>query len=181
MNHLKEKFKKEIISQIKEQLGCQNNLAVPRLEKVVINIGTGRAVREPHFLDLATNTLMRITGQKPVFTKAKKSISNFKIRKRMTVGMMVTLRGERMYDFIEKLIKVSLPRVRDFRGLSPKAVTEQGNLSIGFKEHTVFPEIKSDEVEALHGLEVNLVTTAKTKKEGMLLFKLLGLPFQERE
>lgn len=181
MNSLKEKYLKEVTPEMKERLGGKNNLAVPRLEKVIINVGTGRAIREPKFIDVVVNTLTRITGQKPVLTKAKKSISNFKIRKGMTVGAKVTLRGKRMYDFIEKLIKVSLPRVRDFRGLSPQAVTAQGNLSIGFKEHTVFPEIKSDEVEALHGLEVNIATTAKTKKEGIMLLKLLGFPFQDEK
>lgn len=180
MISLKEKYQKEIIPKMKAALGYKNNLAVPRLEKVVINIGIGRAIREPKFLDVVVSTLTRITGQKPVFTKAKKSISNFKIKKGMTVGAMVTLRGKRMYDFVEKLIKVTLPRVRDFRGLSSKAVNAQGNLSIGYKEHTVFPEIKSDEVETLHGLEVNIATTAKTKEEGIKLFKLLGFPFQEK-
>jgi len=122
---------------------------------------------------------MRITGQKPVRTLAKKSISNFKIRKGSVVGMMVTLRGKKMYDFVSKLINISLPRIRDFRGLESKAVDAGGNLNIGFKEHVAFPEIKSDEVERIHGLQVTVVTSAKTKEEGLELLKLLGFPFQK--
>jgi len=179
MNNLKEKYLKEIIPELKKQMGYQNNLAVPRLKKAVVNVGTGRAIRDPKFIDVVVSTLARITGQKPVFTKAKKSISNFKVRQGMTIGAMVTLRGNRMYDFVEKIIKISLPRTRDFRGLPLKMIGNQGNLSIGIKEHTVFPEIKTDEVETIHGLEVNIATSAKTKKEGILLFKLLGFPLQE--
>jgi len=179
MNNLKEIYIREVIPQLKEQLGYKNNLAVPRIEKVTVNVGIGKVVHDPKFLDVVVNTLTRITGQKPVFTKAKKSISNFKVRKGMTVGVMVTLRGNRMYDLIEKLVKISWPRTRDFRGLPLKMISNQGNLNIGFKEHTVFPEIRTDEVEVIHGLEVNITTSAKTKKEGILLFKLLGFPLQE--
>lgn len=181
MNNLKEKYEKEVVPELQKLLGRKNKLSLPRLEKVVINMGLGRAIREPKFIDVALSTLTRISGQKPVFTKAKKSISNFKIKKGMTVGAMVTLRGKRMYDFVEKLIRVTFPRVRDFRGIPTKTANEQGNLSIGFKEHLVFPEIKSDEVETIHGLEINIATTAKTKEEGIILLKLLGFPFQEKE
>lgn len=179
MNKLKAKYQKEIIPKLREEFGYNNNLAVPCLKKVTINIGTARAIREPKFLDVVVDTLTRISGQKPVYTKAKKSISNFKIRKGMTVGTMVTLRGNRMYDFIEKIINISLPRTRDFRGIPTKAVSSQGDINIGFVEHTVFPEIKSDEVETIHGLEVNISSSAKTKEEGISLFRQLGFPLQE--
>lgn len=179
MTNLKEKYNKEVIPTLKKKLGYKNTMAVPQIEKVTINVGAGRAIQDAKFLDVVKNTLERITGQKPVFTKSRKSISNFKIRAGMTVGIKVTLRGERMYDFLTKLINISLPRVRDFRGISQKSVNEQGNLNIGFIEHTVFPEIHPDEVEVVHGLEVNISTTAKTKEEGLSLFTLLGFPFQE--
>jgi len=179
MNKIKEKYLKEIAPKLKEELGCKNSMAVPRLDKVTINVGVGRAIKDPKFIDVVVDTLTRISGQKPVFTKARKSISNFKIRSGMTVGTMITLRGNRMYDFVDKLINVTLPRTRDFRGIPPKTVNSEGNLNIGFKEHTVFPEIKSDEVETIHGIEANISTTAKTKEEGLLLFKLLGFPLQE--
>ncbi|MFA6271841.1 MAG: 50S ribosomal protein L5 [Patescibacteria group bacterium] len=179
MNILKEKYNKEIAPALMEKLGYKNAMAVPKIDKVTLNVGVGRAINDPKFLDVVKHNLERITGQKPVFTKSKKSISNFKIRAGMTVGIMVTLRGDRMYDFLTKLIYISLPRVRDFRGIPKKSVSDKGSLSIGFVEHTVFPEIHPDEIEAIHGLEVNISTTAKTKEEGLALFTLLGLPFQE--
>lgn len=179
MTSLKEKYKKEIAPALKEKMGYKNSMAIPKVDKVTLNVGAGRAVTDSKFLDVVENTLQRITGQKPVFTKSKKSISNFKIRAGMTVGIKVTLHGDRMYDFLTKLINVSLPRVRDFRGISQKSVNNQGDLSIGFVEHIVFPEIHPDEVEVIHGLEINISTTAKTKKEGLALFTLLGFPFQE--
>lgn len=178
MSRLKEKYQKEVIPALKEILDYKNSLAVPKLEKVVINVGTGQGLKDAKFNEVVANTLQRITGQRPVKTMAKKSISSFKVREGMVVGLMVTLRGKRMYDFVDKLINITLPRVRDFRGLEIKSVDGQGNLNIGFKEHLAFPEIKADEVEKIHGLEVAVITTAKTKKEGLELFKLLGFPFR---
>ena len=179
MSTLKEKYIKEVIPRIKAEFGFENDLAVPKIVKVIINAGTGQALKDDKFLDTVENNLTRISGQKPIFTKAKKSISAFKIRKGMTVGATVTLRGNRMYEFVDKLINITLPRVRDFRGLEEKSVDNRGNLTIGFKEHIVFPEIKSDEVERLHGLEVIINTNAKTKKEGLAMFKMLGFLFKK--
>ena len=178
---LKEIYKKEIIPKLKEAFGYKNALQVPKIEKVVLNVGVGKGLKDKAFIENVTSTLTRISGQKPVETKAKKSISNFKIREGQVVGMKVTLRGQRMYDFLEKLINISLPRVRDFRGLSLKALDKDGNLNIGIKEHIAFPEIKADEIEKLHGLEIAIITTAKTKKEGEALLKAFGFPFKEKE
>lgn len=175
----KEKFKKKIIPELKKQFGLKNDLEVPRIEKVVLNVGLGKSLKDANFLDNVESTLMRITGQKPIKTKAKKSISNFKIRKGMVIGLKVTLRGQRMYDFLEKLVNVVLPRVRDFRGLTAKAIDQGGNLNIGIKEHLAFPEIKADEIEKLHGLEIAVVTTAKSREEGRALLVAFGFPFKE--
>lgn len=179
MNQLKEKYKKEVIPAMKKIFGYKNDLAVPKLEKVVVNVGTGQGLKDTKFNEIVENTLERITGQRSVKTMAKESISNFKIRKGLVVGMMVTLRGKRMYDFVDKLINITLPRVRDFRGLEIKSVDKQGNLNIGFKEHMAFPEIKADEVEKIHGLQVVIITTAKAKAKGIELLKLLGFPFSQ--
>lgn len=181
MNRLKEKYQKIVIPTMKEKFGYKNNLSVPKLDKVVINIGTGPGLKDAKFNEVAEETLRRITGQQPVKMAAKKAISNFKIRKGLIVGMSVTLRDKRMYDFIDKLINVTLPRARDFRGLEIKSIDKSGNLNIGFKEHIAFPEIQSDEVEKIHGLEVTIVTNAKTKEEGLELLTLLGFPFKKVE
>lgn len=178
MSRLKEKYIKEVVPEMKKVFGYKNDLAVPKLIKVTINVGTGRALTDDKFLDMVKNTVERISGQKPVFTRAKKSISAFKIREDMIVGAIVTLRGNRMYDFVDKLTNVTLARVRDFRGLEPKSVDASGNLTIGFKENIVFPEIKFDEVERLHGLAVTINTNAKNQKEALTLFRLLGFPFK---
>ena len=159
--------------------GYTNNLAVPKITKVVLNIGVGRTKDDPKSIEVAENTLKRITGQKAVSTKAKKSISAFKVREGMIVGLKVTLRGNRMYDFLTKLVAIALPRVRDFRGLDAKNVDKQGNLNIGFREHMVFPEIKSDEIEKIHGLEVAITSTASNREEGLELLTLLGFPFKK--
>lgn len=177
--NLKEKYQKEIIPKLKEKFGYKNSLAVPRLEKVVLNVGLGEGLKDKKIIDIVENSLTHITGQKPVKTKAKKSISSFKIREGMVIGMKVTLRKTRMYDFIDKLVNVSLARVRDFRGLSSDAVDKQGNLTIGFKEHIVFPEIRPEEIEKVHGLEVTITTRAKDKEEGLELLTLLGFPFKK--
>ena len=181
MNRLKEKYLKEIRPQLKKELGFKSDLAVPRLEKIVINVGLGKAKEDPKVKEVVLRTLERITGQKPIETKAKKAISNFKTRQGMVDGAKVTLRGERMYDFLDKMINIAFPRVRDFRGLSTKAIDPKGNLNIGFREHIVFPEIKSDEVENIHGLEIALVTTARKRANGEKLLEALGLPFKKEE
>ena len=174
---LLEQYRQQVVPALLQEFGLKNALAAPKLMKVVINIGLNQAARDGKLMDVAVKTLERITGQKPVQTKAKKSISNFKIRQGMVVGAVVTLRGTRMYDFVDKLLRVALPRVRDFRGLSAKSVDAQGNLSIGFKEHLIFPEIRSDEVEAIHGLEVAITTNAGNREHGRKLLELMGFPF----
>ncbi len=178
---LAEKYKKQIVPKLKEKFSYKNVYEVPRLTKVVINVGVGRHTKDKGFVDETVNTLTRISGQKPVLTKAKKSISSFKVRQGMVVGVAVTLRGKRMYDFVDKLVNISLPRVRDFRGISPKAVDRSGNLTIGVKEQLIFPEIKPDEIENYHGLEVCLATTARTRDEGLELFGMMGFPFKKEE
>ena len=152
-------------------------MAIPKLDKVVVNIGLGEAVQNPKALDAAVQDLTLITGQKPVVTRAKKSIAGFKLREGMPVGVKVTLRGERMYEFVDKLFNVALPRVRDFRGVSPKSFDGRGNYSLGLKEQLIFPEIEYDKIDKLRGLEVVFATTAKTDEEGRELLKLLGMPF----
>lgn len=177
MHRLKEKYNKEVIPAMKEKFGYKNDLQVPKLLKVTLNVGIGKNLKDDNFIEHVEKVLSRITGQKPVKTKAKKSISNFKIREGMTVGVSVVLRGNRMYDFMDKLISVTLPRVRDFRGISPKKVDNNGNLNIGFKEFISFPEISSDEIEQLFGLEVAITTFAESKEIGYELLKLFGFPF----
>lgn len=176
---LKEKLQKNIIPEMMKEFHYKNIFEAPRLEKVVVNVGLNAGNKDPKFLETVEKSLVRITGQKPVRTLSRMSISNFKIRKGQVVGLKVTLRGRRMYDFVDKLIHVSLARVRDFRGISPKAVDRNGNVNIGIREHIVFPEIKSDEVEKIHGLEITVVSTAKTRDEGLKLFALLGFPFHK--
>lgn len=176
MKGLKIRYQEQIMEKLKKQFGYTNNFSVPKIEKVVVNIGASRALSDTRFLEVMQNTLERITGQKPVFTRAKKSISNFKIREGMKIGLMVTLRGQKMYDFMDKLINFALPRVRDFRGIPEKSVDRGGNLNIGFKEHNAFPEIRTDEVEQIHGLEVSVKTTARNHDEGVALLKEAGFP-----
>jgi len=176
---LKEKYQKEILPAMKEKFGYTNNMAVPRLKQVVINVGVGRFSKEEAYLATVEKTLMSITGQKPVRTKAKKSIATFKVREGMIVGVKVSLRKHRMYDFIEKLVHITLPRSRDFRGLSTKGIDGQGNFSLGFKEHLAFPEVRVEDVDKIHGLEICISTTAKTKEEGFELLKLMGFPFKK--
>lgn len=176
---LQNKYKQEILPKLKKELNYANDLMVPRLDKVVINVGFGSKAKEDKYQEIITDTLARITGQKPVNTVARKSISNFKLRKGTIVGMKVSLRNKRMYDFVDKLINITLPRVRDFRGLRTSVVDSSGNLNIGFKEHLSFPEISSDEVEHIHGLEINVASTAKNMNDGYLLFELLGFPFNK--
>jgi large subunit ribosomal protein L5 len=176
---LQEKYKKEIVPKLKEKFGYKNNLMAPKIKKVVLNVGVGRQAKEQAFVDAVFKNLQKISGQKPIFTKAKKAISAFKSREGMVIGVAVTLRGKRMYDFLNKLINSSFPRVRDFRGISDKQIDRNGNLTIGFKEHMAFPEIKAEEADVIHGLEVCIATSAKTRDEGLELFRLLGFPFKK--
>ena len=172
-------YEKTIVPKMMESFGLKNRMAVPRFVKVVINVGLKAGLKDPKFVDAAERTLTKISGQKPVKTLAKKSISNFKIRQGMVVGMMVTLRGRRMYDFIDKFINVTLPRVRDFQGLPQKSVDARGNMSIGFREFMAFPEIRPEDTDVMHGLEVTIVTTAGEKAKGLALLKAVGVPFRE--
>ena len=176
---LQEHYRTKVAPALKEQFKYKNVMAVPRLVKVVLNVGVPAGVKDQKALQAISETLRWITGQHPVVRPAKKSISNFKIRKGQTVGYKVTLRGKRMYEFLERFIQFTLPRVRDFRGLSPKMVDVHGNFSLGFREVVAFPEVKTGELEHQHGLEVTVVTTAKGQKAGLALLKLLGFPFQE--
>ncbi|MEA3398867.1 MAG: 50S ribosomal protein L5 [Patescibacteria group bacterium] len=176
---LKEKYNKEIAVKLKEKFGYKNINQVPKMTKAVVNVGFGRHVKEKAYINKVVEGLTQITGQKPILTKARKSISSFKIRQGMVIGASVKMRGTRMYDFVDKLIKISFPRVRDFRGISEKIVDKTGNLTVGIKEHLAFPEIKSDDVENIFGLEISLATTAKTREEGLELFKLMGFPFKK--
>lgn len=181
MNRFEEKYRKEIVPKLKQELGLKNDMEVPRVEKITINIGLGKSIQDPSYLDVAIETVRRITGIQPVKTLAKKSISNFKIRGGMVVGAKATLRGERMYAFLDKMINVTLPRVRDFQGLSDKSFDGNGNYSIGFSEHIVFPEISLDEVEKTIGLEINIATTAKNDEQGRKLLELMEFPFQKNK
>lgn len=162
-----------------EKFGFKNAMLVPRLTKVVINVGFGRNLKEKDFISAIERGLTKLAGQKPVFTKAKKSVSAFKIREGQVIGAKVTLRGQQMYDFTEKLVNITFPRVRDFRGLSGKSVDRTGNLTVGFKDYTAFPEIRQEEVDQIFGLEVCLSSTAKSHEEGYELFRLLGFPFKK--
>lgn len=179
--NLKDKYQKEIVPALKEKFSYSNMFLVPQIKKVVINVGFGKHNKEKEYIANIEKTLTRISGQKPVFTKAKKSISSFKIREGMIIGVMVTLRGQRMYDFLDKLVNISFPRVRDFRGISEKSVDKQGNLSIGFKENIAFPEVKVDDINNIHGLEVVIHSSAINKAEGLELFRLMGFPFKKEE
>lgn len=176
---LKERYNKEIVPALIKELKVKNAMAVPRVKAVTISIGLSQGIKEAKFFEVAENTLLRITGQRPVKTKAKKSISNFKIRKGMVVGMRVTLRGNRMWHFLDKLLNVTFPRIRDFRGFSVKQLDANGNVSVGFREFLSFPEIRPDEVERVHGLEITVATTAKNKPRGLALLKALGFPFKD--
>lgn len=175
----KDYYKKEVVPKLQKDFGYKNIQAVPVVKYVTVNIGLGAGLKDAKFLETTEKTLRRITGQKPVQTKARKSISGFKIREGMVVGEKVTLHGLRMWDFLEKLIKVTCPRVRDFQGLSVKSFDGQGNYSIGFKEHIAFPEIRSDEIELIHGLQVTVGTSAKTNKEAEALLRHLGFPLKQ--
>ena len=177
MSRLKQTYRDEIVPALMQEFGYDNVMQVPRLEKIVVNIGLGEATKDAHALDAAEKDLAAITGQHPVVTRARKSISGFKVRKGMSVGMMVTLRGTRMYDFLDKLVNVTLPRLRDFQGTPGNSFDGRGNYTLGLREQIIFPEIEYDKVDRARGLEVSIVTTARTNEEGRRLLELLGMPF----
>ena len=170
---------KSILQKLQKELGIKNILALPKLRKVVVNAGLGRALKDEKFLEIALRDLGLITGQKPRVTLAKKSIANFKTREGATVGAMVTLRGERMYDFIARLVNIALPRTRDFRGIGASSLDKSNNLTMGVKEHIVFPEVSSEEVKNIFGFEITMVVKAKSKEEALALYKSLGFPIKE--
>lgn len=178
-SRLKEKYTNEVIKALMEKFQYENIMQVPRLEKVVINMGIGEARDNPKLLEAAVKELEIIAGQKPVITKAKKSIANFKLRENMNIGTKVTLRGDRMYHFLDKLMNIALPRVRDFRGVSDTSFDGRGNYALGIKEQLIFPEIEYDKVEAIRGLDIIIVTTAKTDEEAKEFLALMGMPFKK--
>ena len=176
---LKEKFEKEIRTSLVKELGLKNPMQAPRIEKVVVNMGLGEAIQNGKILDASLEQLTAITGQKPVVTKARKSIANFKLRQGQSIGAMVTLRGDRAYEFLDRLLNVALLRVRDFKGVSPKAFDGKGNYTLGVKEQIIFPEINYDKVEKIKGLNITVVTTARNDEEGRVLLRHLGMPFRQ--
>ncbi len=177
---LLKKYREEVVPHLMQEFGLKNKMQAPRILKVVVNVGYGRQAKEQPFIENVENTLSLITGQKPVHHKSKKSISNFKVREGMNIGVSVTMRGPRMYEFLYRFIHLTLPRVRDFRGLNPKSFDVNGNYTLGFKENNAFPEIRSTAVDKIHGLEVTVVTNASKKEEGLALLKGIGFPFKEK-
>lgn len=179
MPRLKDKYRSEVVPALMKRFGYRNVMQVPRITKVVANIGVGGATQDPKLLDGAVNDLMLITGQRPAITRAKKSISNFKLRQGMRIGCKVTLRGAMMYEFLDRLFNIVLPRVRDFSGIPPDSFDGRGNFAMGLKEQLVFPEIDYDKIDRVRGMNIVITTTAKTDEEGRELLKALGLPFRE--
>ncbi|MFQ5901767.1 MAG: 50S ribosomal protein L5 [Thermodesulfobacteriota bacterium] len=179
MARLQETYKKEVIQTLMKEFKYKSVMEVPKLEKIVVNMGLGEAVQNIKIIDSACNDLTVISGQKPVVTKARKSVASFKLRKGMPIGCMVTIRGLRMYEFLDRLVNISLPRVRDFRGISPNSFDGRGNFTLGIKEQIIFPEIDYDKIEKIMGMNIVVVTTAKTDAEGRLLLKLMGMPFRK--
>jgi large subunit ribosomal protein L5 len=178
MNRLRQKYEQEIRTQLKEELGYANVHQIPKVEKVVVNAGVGRAVADSKHLEVVSHTISKVTGQHPVATVAKNSIAGFKLREGNKIGMTVTLRGERMYEFLDRLVSITLPRIRDFRGISETAFDRQGNYSVGLRDQAVFPEISFEEASNTHGLQINVITTAKTREESKRLLELMGFPFR---
>ncbi len=178
MPRLKDKYDKEVVSLLNEKFAYKNVMEIPKIVKVVVNMGVGDAVADPKMLDVAANDLLQITGQKPLITRAKKSIAAFKLREEMPIGCKVTLRGDRMYYFLDKLFNVSLPRIRDFRGISTNGFDGRGNYTLGLKEQLIFPEISIDKVDKVRGMDITVVTTAKTDAEGLELLRAMGMPFK---
>ncbi len=181
MNRMQERYKKEISPALLKSFGFRNVMQVPRVQKVVVNIGLGEALDNPKALEAATSDLMQITGQKPVTTKARKSIANFKLREGRLIGTKVTLRGDRMWSFLDRLMNIALPRVRDFRGVSANAFDGRGNYTLGLKDQLVFPEIEYDKIDKLRGMEITIVTTAQNDDEARALLQMLGMPFSKKE
>jgi large subunit ribosomal protein L5 len=175
---LRRRYHDEVAPALRREFGYANPMQTPRLEKVVVNIGLGEAIQNAKALDAAVGDLTRITGQKPIITKAKRSIAQFRLRTGMPIGAKVTLRGQRMYDFLERTMRLALPRIRDFRGISRSSFDGRGNFSVGLREQLVYPEIDYDKIDRLRGMEISIVTTAKTDEEGLKLLQLLGMPFQ---
>jgi large subunit ribosomal protein L5 len=179
VSRLRDGYQKEVLPALMAEFGYKNVMQVPRLEKIVVNIGLGEAIQNPRALEAAERDLTAITGQHPVITRAKRSVSQFKVREGMAIGMMVTLRGNRMCDFFDKLVNVTLPRIRDFQGVPRNSFDGRGNFTLGMKEQVVFPEIEYDRVDKSRGLEISVVTTARTNEEGRRFLQLMGMPFQE--
>jgi large subunit ribosomal protein L5 len=177
---LREQYKKEVVPALVKHFGYQNIMAVPRLEKTVINMGLGEAIQNAKILDSAIDELGRITGQRPVITRAKKSVANFKLREKMAIGAAVTLRGERMFEFLDRLVSIALPRVRDFRGVPTKSFDGRGNYTLGLRDQLIFPEIDYAKVDKIKGMNVTIVTTAQTDDEALELLRLLGMPFRQQ-
>jgi large subunit ribosomal protein L5 len=179
MARLKEKYRSEVAPALAKQFDIKNPMAVPRIEKIVLNMGVGEAIANQKALDSAADELRTVAGQKPVVTKAKKSIAAFKLRQGMAIGTMVTLRGERMYEFLDRFITVALPRVRDFRGISPKAFDGRGNYTLGIREQMIFPEIDFNKIDKIRGMNISIVTTAKSDDQAFALLKAFGMPFRQ--
>ncbi len=180
MERLREKYREETVPALMKEFGYKSIMQAPRLTKVVVNIGLGEATQNAHAVEAAVKDVAAITGQQPVVTRAKKPISGFKIRKGMPIGVMVTLRGRQMYDFLDKLMNITLPRIRDFQGMSPDSFDGSGNYTMGLREQIIFPEIDYDKVDKIRGLEISIVTTAPTDDEGRKLLELLGMPFAQQ-
>jgi large subunit ribosomal protein L5 len=178
MARLRDQYKAEIVPKLKEKFGYRNVMQVPRLSKVVVNMGLGDAIENVKVIETAAAEISIITGQKPVVTKARKSIANFKLREGVPIGVMVTLRRDQMYHFLDKLIAIALPRVRDFKGVSPKGFDGRGNYTLGIKEQIMFPEVNYDKIDKIRGMNITIVTTARTDEEGLELLRLMGMPFR---
>ena len=178
MSRLKERYEKDVIPALKKEFGYDNVMAIPKVEKIVVNMGLGEATQNAKIVDTGADEVQKITGQKPVVTRAKKSIAQFKVRQGMPIGTMVTLRGERMWEFLDRLIAVALPRVRDFRGVSPRGFDGRGNYTLGLKDQLLFPEIDYMKVDKARGMNISVVTTAQTDEESRKLLQLLGMPFR---
>jgi large subunit ribosomal protein L5 len=176
---LKERYEKEVRQGLMKELGFTNPMQAPRLDKIVVNMGLGEAINNGKIIDASVEQLASITGQKPVVTRARKSIANFKLRQGQSIGAMVTLRGDRMYEFFDRLVTIALPRVRDFKGVSPKAFDGKGNYTLGVREQIIFPEINYDKVEKIKGMNITVVTTARNDEEGRALLRHLGMPFRQ--
>ncbi len=179
MGALREYYKNECIPALQKEFGFKNIMEIPHIEKIVLNMGLGEAVQNPKIIEGAVEELTRIAGQKAVVTKAKKSIATYKLREGMPIGCRVTLRGDKMYDFFSKLVNISLPRVRDFRGLSPKGFDGRGNYSMGIREQIIFPEIEYDKIDKIKGLNITIVTSARSDESGRFLLKMMGMPFRK--